>query len=93
MNIISYVDEIVLLAPTVHVLKLTLGFFLIQYALFFRSKVIFKSHATMCSNTKIEKKNTNVKIDKQVLKTVTECKHLCVVLSNDLSCTKDVKRA
>ena len=34
-----------------------------------------------------------VKNDSQILKTVTECKYLGVMLSDDSTCTKDVERA
>ena len=42
---------------------------------------------------KNRKKVFDVNTDNQILKTDTECKYLGVVLSDDLSCTKDVERA
>ena len=36
---------------------------------------------------------SDLKIYNQTLKTVTECKHLGFVLSDDLSCTKDVEKS
>ena len=34
-----------------------------------------------------------MKIDNQILKSVTECKYLVVALSDNLTCTKDIERA
>ena len=52
---------------------------------------MFKNHVTLFSV--IKKIVSEVKFGNQVLKTVTEFIYLGVVLSDDLSCTKDVERA
>ena len=46
-----------------------------------------------CFPPKNKKIVSDVKIDNQILKTVTECNYLGVVLSDALSCTKDVEKA
>ena len=56
------------------------------------SKLLFRCHTTLSSDTKLGKKASDVKIENQRLKTVTEGKCLVVVLFDEL-CTKDVERS
>ena len=92
MNIFCYADDIVLLAPTAQALQVMLD----SLSGTIRSlslKINIQKSCHIVFRHKKRKIDSDVKIDNQMLKTVTECKYLGVVLSDDLSCTKDVERA
>ena len=93
MNIISYAFNIVLLAPNAHALQVMLD-------------TLPDTIRTMSLNSSVQKscyinfrhKNrkivSDVKIDNQILKTVSEMQILIgAVLSDDSTCTKYVERA
>ena len=54
---------------------------------------MFSNPAALFSDKRTEKIISDVKIVNHILKTVTECEYLGVVLSDDLACTKYVERA
>ena len=83
---------IVVLAPTAHALQVMLDTpsDMIRTPSF---KINVRKTCHIVLRHKNKKIVSDVKIDNQILKTVTECKYLGVVLSNDLSCTKNVERA
>ena len=90
-KILCYDDDIVLFVLTAHALQVmldTLSDTIRNLSL----KINFQKLCHIVFRHKNKKIVSDVKINNQRPKTVTECKYLGVVLSDDLTCTKDVGR-
>ena len=92
MNILCYASDIVLFAPTSKALQVMLDT-VSDKVRTLSLKIIVDKSCYIVFRHKNRKIFSDVKIDNQILKTVTECKSLDVVLSDDLTCTKDVERS
>ena len=86
INILCYADDIVLLTPTAQALQVMLD--CLSHTIRSLSlKINVQKSYHIVFRHKNRKIVSDMKIDNQILKSVTECKYLGVVLSDDLSCT------
>ena len=92
MNILCYADDIVIIAPSAMALQHMLDR-LAELIDNLSLKINVNKSCHIVFKEKCKKAVSNLTLNNEPLKTVTECKYLGVVLADDLSCTKDVERA